>query len=46
MLKLAQAFQAPSQAMDGTPLRGERVASVFDWSTLLKAYEVLAPIEP
>ena len=46
ILKLAQAFRAPSQAMDGTPIRSGRVASVFDWATLLKAYEVLAPLEP
>lgn len=46
ILKLAQAFKAPPRALDGTATRGERIASVFDWATLLKAYEVLAPAEP
>ncbi|MBO9709339.1 MAG: hypothetical protein J7521_14130 [Caulobacter sp.] len=43
ILRLSTAFAAPPQALDGTPTRGARVASVFDWATLLKTYEVLVP---
>jgi hypothetical protein len=43
ILRLSAAFIAPPQSLDGTPTRGARVASVFDWTTLLKSYEVLVP---
>lgn len=44
ILKLAESFRAPPQALDATPTRDGRVMAVFDWATLLKAYEVLAPL--
>lgn len=46
ILQLSRAFRAPDQASDGTAIRSGRVASVFDWATLLQAYAVLAPVEP
>ncbi|EJL34141.1 TonB family protein [Caulobacter sp. AP07] len=45
ILKLATTFEAPDKAEDKTPITDGRIVAMFDWPTLLKAYEVLAPLD-
>jgi hypothetical protein len=45
ILKLAMTFEAPDRAQDKTPTTDGRIAAVFDWAAILKANEILAPLD-
>jgi hypothetical protein len=45
ILKLAATFEAPDKAQDKTPIISGRIAAVFDWAAILKANEILAPLD-
>jgi hypothetical protein len=46
ILKLATTFEAPDRTQDKTPtINNGRIAALFDWAAILKANEVLAPID-
>jgi hypothetical protein len=45
ILKLATHFEAPDKAQDKTPTNNNRIAAVIDWAAILKADEVLYPLD-